>query len=94
MATPYKVTVVTVDPRGRRSRAAVAINDALLAVLRFARKNPHASCTIELREATGTGDAAGVATERTPTIEAGDTILRAFDSAAGTVDAGPRQRNS
>jgi hypothetical protein len=90
MAAPYKVTVVTVDTRGRRNRGVLAINDALLAVLRFARKNPHASCTIELREALGKSDPPGAATEREPS---GDTILRAFDSAAATVRVMPRQRS-
>ena len=93
MATPYKVTVVTIDTHGRRRRDALSINDALLAVLRFARKNPQATCTIELREATGTGDPPSGPTEREPTVRTRDTILRAFDSATGTVGVSPRQRN-
>ncbi len=92
MATPYNVTVVTVDTHGRRSRHAVSINDALLAVLRFARKNPQASCTIELQETAGTGDQPSIAAECEPTVDTGGTILRAFDSAAGTVGVSTRQR--
>ena len=50
MDTHCKVTIITVDADGAGWPALLSVNDALLAVLRFARKNPQASCTIELRE--------------------------------------------
>jgi hypothetical protein len=81
----FKVTVVTLDADGTRQREVLSINDALLAVLRFARKHPHASCTIDLREEQTLPAAAHIevaplaATEREPRqARTGNTIMRAF----------------
>ena len=47
----YKVTVLRVDPQGRLYwRSTLAVNDAILTLLRFARNNPKSICKIELRE--------------------------------------------
>ena len=51
MASQSRVTLLHVDPKGNYWRESLPINDALLELLRFSRKNPHATCTIELREA-------------------------------------------
>ena len=51
MASQPRVTLLHVDPKGNYWRESLPINDALLELLRFSRKNPHATCTIELREA-------------------------------------------
>jgi hypothetical protein len=81
----FKVTVVTLDADGTRQREVLSINDALLAVLRFARKHPHASCTIDLCEeqtllaAPLIEVAPLAATERDPRqARTGNTIMRAF----------------
>ena len=51
MSIERNVTVVRYDARGQLQwRSDLSLDDALLAVLRFARKNPQANCTIELRE--------------------------------------------
>lgn len=51
MPLEYEVTVLRVDPQGRLYwRSTLAVNDAMLMLLRFARKNPKSICKIELRE--------------------------------------------
>jgi hypothetical protein len=45
-----EITVVKVDAHGNFVRDTVPINVALLEILRFTRKHPDSSCTIELRE--------------------------------------------
>lgn len=51
MPLDYEVTVLRVDSSGRLYwRSTLAVNDAILTLLRFARKNPNARCRLELRE--------------------------------------------
>ena len=45
------VTVEWVDSYGNFTREKLTVNEAVLNLLRFARSNPSAICTIELREA-------------------------------------------
>jgi hypothetical protein len=46
----YLVTVEWIDPHGNFTREQVTLNEALLNILRFARKYPSSACKIELRE--------------------------------------------
>ena len=46
----YLVTVEWVDPYGNFTREKLTVNEALLNILRFARKHPSSACKIELRE--------------------------------------------
>jgi hypothetical protein len=46
----YLVTVEWVDAHGNFTREKVTVNEALLNILRFARKHPSSLCKIELRE--------------------------------------------
>ena len=46
----YVVTVEWVDPYGNFTREKLSVNEALLNILRFARKYPGSACKIELRE--------------------------------------------
>ena len=46
----YLVTVEWVDPYGNFTREKLTVNEALLNILRFARKYPSSACRIELRE--------------------------------------------
>ena len=51
MPLEYEVTVLRIDPHGRLCwRSTLAVNDALLTLLRFARKHPESHCRIELRD--------------------------------------------
>jgi hypothetical protein len=46
----YLVTVEWIDPYGNFTREKLTVNEALLNILRFARKYPSSACRIELRE--------------------------------------------
>jgi hypothetical protein len=46
----YVVTVEWVDAYGNFTREKLTVNEALLNILRFARKYPSSACKIELRE--------------------------------------------
>jgi hypothetical protein len=46
----YFVTVEWIDPHGNFTREKLTVNEALLNILRFARKYPSSACKIELRE--------------------------------------------
>ena len=52
---PY-ITVLQFDPYGNFTRETLPLNDAILKLLRFARKQPGALCTIELREVEQSAD--------------------------------------
>jgi len=45
----YKVTLVNIDPDGNYLQEIMPINDALIAILRFARRHPESTCRIELQ---------------------------------------------
>ena len=54
MPLDFEITMLHYDAEGRLYwRSRVNINNALLTVLRFARQNPGAVCTIELHETNG-----------------------------------------
>lgn len=57
----FYVTVEQVDADGNYTREKLGLNDAVLSLLRFARRHPNALCTIELREVdpVGSGFAPG-----------------------------------
>jgi hypothetical protein len=44
----YKVTIAKIDPDGNYLQDVMSINDALIVMLRFARKHPQSTCRIEL----------------------------------------------
>jgi hypothetical protein len=44
----YKVTIANIDPDGNYVLDVMSINDALSAMLRFARRHPQSTCRIEL----------------------------------------------
>jgi hypothetical protein len=49
----YEVTVLRIEPDGRVSwKSTTTINEAILTLLQFARKNPRSQCRIELRHVT------------------------------------------
>ena len=56
MTAGHQVSVLNVDARGNYWRETLPTKDALLKLLRFLRKNPHAVCTIELRLPEGFWD--------------------------------------
>jgi hypothetical protein len=54
MVHDYEITLSRYDAGGRLVwRTIRSVDDALLAVMRFARQNPHSICTIELRQTSG-----------------------------------------
>jgi hypothetical protein len=50
MTNAYKVVIVHLDSQGNFWQDTLALNAALLEVLRFARKSPLSECRIELRQ--------------------------------------------
>lgn len=91
MSIDGKVAVITIDANGSRKAEVLSINDALLAVLRFARKHPQSSCTIELREREPLTAAPAIEVFPLDTTEpehreqgTGNTIVRAFAPRPGT----------
>lgn len=50
MGPTYQITIVNCDAEGNFWKETLPLNAALLKLMRFARKNPDAACTIELRE--------------------------------------------
>jgi hypothetical protein len=56
LGIPCYVTMQQVDASGNYTRERLPLNEAVLSLLRFARKHPDALCTIELRE-LDSGDA-------------------------------------
>jgi hypothetical protein len=58
LAMPFYVTMEQVDADGNYTRERLPLNEAVLNLLRFARKHPSALCTIELRELDSPSDVA------------------------------------
>ena len=50
LGVTFYVTMQQLDADGNYTRERLPLNDAVLSLLRFARKHPNALCTIELRE--------------------------------------------
>lgn len=50
MLSRFQITVINADPKGNFWKEPLPLNDALLKLMQFARKNPQSICTIELRE--------------------------------------------
>jgi hypothetical protein len=48
--TENNISVIKVDAHGNFVRDTMCVKEALLEVLRFTRKHPRSTCTIELRE--------------------------------------------
>ena len=57
LGVTFYVTMQQVDADGNYTRERLPLNDAVLSLLRFARKHPNALCTIELRELYSTSHA-------------------------------------
>ena len=66
MGPTYHITIVNCDAEGNFWKETLPLNAALLKLMRFARKNPDAECTIELRE-TSTVNAPAETTQRSGT---------------------------